>query len=359
MFSGPFPPLPDPRMFERRMRRLAAQASLAVHDQHLVSRVLLGQFAAPIGQGGAAQAWSLSLEHPDAEVRGRGLHTCGQAPIPDFVRFASRSLEEVWGRVENDMHATYTALRNGSALQSQHLEQLRDLIAIHHARSVQYYAVFEDSLRQARQQSHRFWEQYPRLLDAIAVSRLGLPGGGDAERELAFRELQRPINTWIEDGAMFRIMMESRYRRTKHWLRGVGVEIVSPSRGEFIIGDIPALAVRKGLPNAGVNGGIGLAVADAIVLPVAPDLLVRVLDGPSRYITADEEEVRELNDWQVRAAFRYVYLRPGTGMVEQIRSVERPRPSEGIYRDFYQLCETVEAQRRAVLRQRKALASVG
>ena len=36
MLGGPFPPLPDPGVLNRRMHRLAAQASLAVHKQHLV-----------------------------------------------------------------------------------------------------------------------------------------------------------------------------------------------------------------------------------------------------------------------------------------------------------------------------------
>jgi hypothetical protein len=53
--------------------------------------------------------------------------------------------------------------------------------------------------------------------------------------------------------------MEFRYRRTRHWLRGLGVGILTPSRGEFIAGDIPALTVRKGVPSVGVNSGIGYA----------------------------------------------------------------------------------------------------
>jgi hypothetical protein len=136
-------------------------------------------------------------------------------------------------------------------------------------------------------------------------------------------------------------MMESRYRRTRYRLRGLGVEILSPSLGEFIIGDIPALAVRKGMPNAGVNDGIGYAFADAIILPIAPDFLLRVVDGPSRYARAGRMEVAELNAWQVRGAFSHVYLRPGSGLEPGIRSVERPRPSQGIYRDFYSLCQVL------------------
>ena len=173
------------------MFRLAAQASLAVHKQHLVSGVLLGQFAAPIGQRGAPQVYSLNLEYPHAKLQGRGLETCGKAPIADFVKFASQSLEQVWWRVENDADATFAAVHADSALQPEHLDRLRDLIAVHHARSIQYYAVFEDSRLRASQGAHRFWQQFPAVLDAIAASRLGLPGGADS-RERAFQELQPP-----------------------------------------------------------------------------------------------------------------------------------------------------------------------
>jgi hypothetical protein len=93
------------------------------------------------------------------------------------------------------------------------------------------------------------------------------------------------------------------------------------------------------MPNAGVNGGIGYAIADAIVLPIAPDYLIRIVDGPSRYVEIDNEEVGELNAWQVRGAFSHVYFRPGSELEEYIRSVDRPKPSDGVYRDFYQLCE--------------------
>ena len=49
MLGGSLPPMPEPGVIERRMRRLAAQATVPVPTQHLVSGVLLGQFAAPVG----------------------------------------------------------------------------------------------------------------------------------------------------------------------------------------------------------------------------------------------------------------------------------------------------------------------
>lgn len=340
MLRGPFPPLPDSLVLLRRMAKLAAEAHLAVHEQHLVSGVLLRQFAAPIGQNGAPQVYSLNLEHPYAKLKGRGLETCGKAPIDDFVKFASRSLEDIWWRVENNLEETFAAVRNGEALQREHPAKLRDLIAIHHVRSIEYYAVYKDNLPRARQATRGYWQQYPALLDAMAAIRLRLPTDGTDNRERAIQELQRPIGELTEAGALFRVMMESRYRRTRSWLRQYGVQVLT-SDSEFVIGDIPAPAVRKGMPNPGVSHGIGYEFADAIILPIAPNYLVRVVDGPSRYMTIDACEVRELNAWQVRGAFNHVYLRPESGLEEYVRSVDRPKPSQGVHRDFYQVCRTL------------------
>lgn len=112
----------------------------------------------------------------------------------------------------NDADATFAAVRDGSALQSAHLDRLRDLIAVHHARSIQYHTVFEDNRLRASQEAQRFWQQFPTLLDTNAASRLGLPGGDADSRERAFREMHRLVNEWIADGALFDVMMESRYR---------------------------------------------------------------------------------------------------------------------------------------------------
>ena len=95
MLRGPLPPMPDPGVIWRRMRRLAAQATVDVHTQHLVSGVLLGRLAAPIGQRGAPQVYSLNLEYPNAKLKGRGLETCGSAPVEDFVKTVVLALDVI------------------------------------------------------------------------------------------------------------------------------------------------------------------------------------------------------------------------------------------------------------------------
>ena len=49
------------------------------------------------------------------------------------------------GEVENDPRAMFAAVRTGNAVQLEHRDRLRSLIAIHHARSIQYYAAFGGS----------------------------------------------------------------------------------------------------------------------------------------------------------------------------------------------------------------------
>jgi Protein of unknown function (DUF4238) len=340
------PPLPDPDMVNARMRRLAAQATVAVHRQHLVSGVLLREFSAPIGQLGAPQVATFNLEYPRGKSKGRGLETAGEAPISDFVKFASGSLERIWWKVENEAATTCSAARHSSGLEPEHLNRLRDLVAIHEARSIQYYVVFEDNGQNVRQQRQQYWDRYPAVLDAIATQHLGLHGGTEESRRLAFEDLHQPFDDQVEVGALFRVMMQVNFQRTRLWFRRLGLEILRPSSGEFIVGDIPALAVRRGMHAAGVNAGMAYAFAESIVLPIAPDCLVRVVDGPSRYLEVDEEEVRELNAWQVRGAFSHVYSRPESGMDDFFRSIERPFPSEGIYRDFFAVCQAVRQQKK-------------
>jgi hypothetical protein len=322
------------------MQRLSAQADEAVHKQHTVSGVLLGHFSEPVGQKGAPQVCSFNLEYPFAKHRSRGLEQCGEAPIEDFVKYASRSMENEWWKVENHLNETIAAVKDEdeSIFSSDvHINRIRSLVAIHLSRSIQYAIINSESEEAAYSQAHQFWHANPDWLDAVAQLLLGPRSDSDSGRQFAFEELYSLSRERTESGAIFRVLLESRYRRTRHWLRNFGMEILVAKSGEFLIGDIPALTVKEGLPNAGVASGVGFMIADAIILPLTPKYLARVVDRPSCYVHVSETTVAQLNAWQVTGAFSHVYLRPGSGLEEFVRSVPRPRPSEGLFRDAYRL----------------------
>jgi len=52
-------------------------------------------------------------------------------------------------------------------------------------------------------------------------------------------------------GQLFRVRIEDLFSQARQWMRGQGLEILTPASGEFLIGDVPALTIRYGLSQAG------------------------------------------------------------------------------------------------------------
>lgn len=98
-----------------------------------------------------------------------GLETCEKAPIRGFVKFTSPALEQACWRVENDVTATFAAVRYSSALQPEHLDRLRRLSTVHRARGTQDQMAFAGSRLRAGQQARRFWPRHNARRDCRFV----------------------------------------------------------------------------------------------------------------------------------------------------------------------------------------------
>jgi hypothetical protein len=105
----------------------------------------------------------------------------------------------------------------------------------------------------------------------------------------------------------------------------VGLEILTPAEGgEFLIGDVPALTVRAGHAGVGVLGGIALAEAGSVFLPLGPRH-VAALGRADTIIHLAPNQVAEANALQLRGAIDYVYLRPGSPLMGTVRSFAEQR----------------------------------
>ncbi len=71
-------------------------------------------------------------------------------------------------------------------------------------------------------------------------------------------------------GALWRERIESLYLNVRAMTQAAGLEILTVQDGEFLIGDVPALTVRAGHAGVGVMGGIALAEAQSVLLPLGP-----------------------------------------------------------------------------------------
>jgi hypothetical protein len=88
----------------RRIRGLAAASPAADHvtDQHVVSKVILRRFAAAAGQD-KGLICPFRLRYPRAS-RHRPLGPDGCGKVPDFVSYASASMEQLWKETEDKLH---------------------------------------------------------------------------------------------------------------------------------------------------------------------------------------------------------------------------------------------------------------
>ncbi len=95
----------------RRIRDLAGEAPADhVTDQHVISKVLLKRFAAPRGPQ-AGLLYPFRLRYPRARHRPLGPDGCGK--VPNFVSYASASMERLWQMTENKLPDALDALDNG------------------------------------------------------------------------------------------------------------------------------------------------------------------------------------------------------------------------------------------------------
>ena len=98
--------------------------------------MLLKRFAVPFSSNGYKLV-SFNLDHPDRPHKMANPRECSK--VNNFARFASGSLEQVWGQRETRVPDAARAVDRGGVFQhEQHVQTLKDLIALHLVRSLNY-----------------------------------------------------------------------------------------------------------------------------------------------------------------------------------------------------------------------------
>jgi hypothetical protein len=85
------------QQIDARIEELRPEADRHVVGQHVISQVLLKRFATPFGRHGLKLV-PFNLDHPDRVQKMASPRECGK--VKYFARFASASLEQVWGKLE-------------------------------------------------------------------------------------------------------------------------------------------------------------------------------------------------------------------------------------------------------------------
>lgn len=305
-----FPPFDPPEVFFDRVDRLDA-AENRIHNQHVVSKVVLKGFAAPSTNGYALLPYDLKRRH---QMKPRGLRGCGK--VTDFLPYASESAEALWHSIENDLDAATKAARNGALHQNaSHVETIRKGIALHLVRSQRYMEMHSRAMEKSLAEvADRAIEQRGDLIAREFTRTHGLLPAG---REALESVLDKPIERWRklqESGAMARVSVESMFHRVCTGFEGVEVEVWhTPPGVELLISDSPCLTIQYADGGNTVRANLAIGDSHTVTLPIAADCLVSL--GPE---AKDGEllpnQVSLFNRIQVDSGYKHVYYRPGSGL---------------------------------------------
>jgi len=319
VLSFKYAPPPTPAQYQRLVREVARGPQQLTPDQHVVSRVLLDQFAEPVGAKGERLVSSLNRAYIHAKPTKRGPAGCGK--FRHFVRHASDSSETAWMATETRLRAALDAADNGTFFdQPRYSDTVRDAIVLHLVRSIPMLLVSDETWRSRHAAHVDAWMRQGRdVLSWMHRTRFGWSPTSDQELQFMAEDLISGVAAQMDRGVYFRVTVVERFRRFSRMLAHEPVRLCRPASGEFLIGDVPTLALRDGQLGTGPQDGLGLGNCDELVLPLGPRLMA-VLGGGQGYTTIGVDEVDRYNTAQVRAVADYVYLRPGSGLETFARS---------------------------------------
>jgi hypothetical protein len=309
----------------RRIRELQAAGPAAAHvtGQHVTSKVVLKRFAEPAGpHQGLIRPFRLEYPHARHRLVGPG----GCAKANNFVAWASASVERLWKETEDRLPDALAAMDAGTLFGNPgHVSVIKSAIALHFARSRAAQLVHQRVWAQTVARGRKRWmTENRRLLEYWFYREKGFYPAGNEALGIFAGELMGLSLALAGSGALWRERVESLYLQARVMTQAAGLEIVTPRDGEFLIGDVPALTLRAGHPGVGVLGGIALADAQSVFLPLGTRHAA-ALGRADKIIQLTSGQVAEVNTWQLKGAIDYVYLRPSSSLMDMVRSFAEQR----------------------------------
>jgi hypothetical protein len=165
-----------------RSKEFVSSQEPLIHDQHVVSAVLLREFAAAgAWQGLKVLEVDLKYHPKPGKPRYRSPREAGK--VTDFVLSASDSAERLWKNVEDNLPSALRAAQTDQILDDERsLSVIREAMALHYVRSIQVWRVHQRSWNQARNNVRSDLTANPETLRRVFIDRFGgiEPAGNEA-----------------------------------------------------------------------------------------------------------------------------------------------------------------------------------
>ena len=261
---------------------------MTVVKQHLISKVLLKQFA---NSGGELFSHNLEVGH------GRLRTPASVAWSKSFVDHDPHSTEALWGEVEHDLAQALAQLKSGESLTDDSVAALKDTVALHFLRRLRVRELWERSLNRRLQKSEiaeRVARRFPDR-DSLAIA------------DAVVSQVSEEAASWFQEG------LTDLFARSRAFAAARQLSVFFSLDAQYLIGDNAVLSFDAN----GVIGRKAFAEASQHLLPVAPQHLISLSD-----VGVEEEVTREfvlrMNRLQVSESQSHVFFAPGHSFDELV-----------------------------------------
>jgi hypothetical protein len=298
-------------------RRALSTASPVRPEQHVVSRALLRRFCGPTSHGDRLLSHNLQFG------KARLLSPRAVGKLTNFVKIDSEETERLWGLIEQNLPAAIDAARTRRVLQNpRHVEVIKDAIALHFARSLDTLEsadrTWRDGLASARA---RFLADRPSM-EHLFYLKHGFVAAGSAVAEEIADDLLKDAMALYQSGAAFRLRVVDVFEATRRMAASARLEIIRPRRGQFLLGDVPAISHDRKRQVLGTAERVPFGDATTVFLPLSPTRLA-ALSNADRFESVAAAVVRHANAFQLTRAREHVYMHPASGLAGFV-TAQRP-----------------------------------
>lgn len=283
--------------------------------QHVVSQVLLNRFASPAGLISAYEVrWGVTKQRTSRAIGYQ----------ENFVKHEPDATEAIWKEVEDRTGPALTEVdQQPGQLSAATEEAVRDLVALHFARSLVTAAGHEQALADAEQ---RVRSNSCALADLAEVKHKGLhlEHASSIHAEIA-DGIMADVHAEESSGVIFRDDLLRYFQATRISFATYSLMVRPVVAGaELLLGDCPAISVSRGMASSSTRSP--LFQANLIAMPLGPRHVAFVYpDGIEEpVIPVGIERALHLNGIQVDQASRQVYSRPGSDLDKVARARRAP-----------------------------------
>jgi hypothetical protein len=287
--------------------------------QHTVSKVVLRRFLSHN---------QLSVfDRKGAVIQSTGLR--GAFHYDDFIAHDANEAERRWWEVENKLNRVYKLIDQRRALDDPDaVATLRDLLAVHWARSPATRAVHERIRASVIAQHRAEFAATPGLLERLFTTQtLGLLPSGPGALDWINDRLHTLPEAVTE--RFFSERNAAHYQHARNRFAQSAVQIGYATGGaEFFIGDTPVITRKNGGPGLGPHQGVAINESTELVMPISPTVIIGLGTTPL-ILQIEPEMVEHFNALQVNSFIRWLGCRPGGPADRQLRANVEARVIKG------------------------------